>query len=87
MGVSMRVAQAVCRIRMSRIRLLRRRCCMALMTLMPLMAFMPLMPSFVAFLFCGWSWMCRLMLSWEHRMPMVTLVPVVRVLCQRRQAC
>ena len=81
MGVSMRVTQAVCRIRMSRIRLLRRRCCMALMTLMPLM------PSFVAFLFCGWSWMCRLMLSWEHRMPMVTLVTVVRVLCQRRQAC
>ena len=86
MGVSMRVTQAVCRIRMSRIRLLRRRCCMALMTLMPLMPLMPFMPL-MAILLCGWSWMCRLMLSWEHRMPMVTLVTVVRVLCQRRQAC
>ena len=74
MGVSMRVTQAVCRIRMSRIRLLRRRCCMALMTLMPLMPFMPLM----ALLRCGWVFMCRLMLSWRHVMPMMA---VVRVLC------
>ena len=61
-GVSMRVTQTVCRVRMSRVRLLRWRRCMALLR-------------------CGWVFMCRLMLNWQH------VMTVVRVLCQRGHTC